>query len=58
MSFEVDTWVWMADEEEKYLPAQVTKNAFKPGEDGVVKTEDGEVSLARRNSALLWRDSD
>ena len=46
MSFEVDTWVWIEDEEEKFLPAQVTKSAFKPGEDGVVKTEDGEVSSA------------
>ena len=44
MSFEVDSWVWMEDEEEKFLPAQVAKSSFKPGEDGVVKTEDGEVS--------------
>jgi hypothetical protein len=45
MSFEVDSWVWMADEEEEYLPAQVAKSSFKPGEDGIVKTEDGEVSV-------------
>jgi hypothetical protein len=43
MSFEVDSWVWMADEEEEYLPAQVSKSSFKAGEDGIVKTEDGEV---------------
>jgi len=33
----------MADEEEEYLPAQVSKSSFKAGEDGVVKTEDGET---------------
>ena len=58
MSFEVDSWVWMEDEEEKFLPAQVAKTSFKPGEDGIVKTEDGEVSPTRENPALLWCDPD
>lgn len=36
------SWVWMPHEEEMYLPAKVTKS-FKPGDPGVVQTEDGEV---------------
>ena len=41
--FEADTWVWMADAEEQFLPAKVWKTGFSKGEDGKVKTEDGET---------------
>jgi hypothetical protein len=41
-AFEVDSWVWIQDETECYLPAKV-KHPFRPGEEGKVQTEDGEV---------------
>lgn len=42
LQFEVNSWVWLPDEKEMYLPAKVVK-PFKPGEEGDVKMEDGKV---------------
>ena len=39
--FEPGTWVWIADEKDRYLPAKVLK-AFQAGEPTTVRTEDGE----------------
>jgi len=40
--YEENSWVWKADDVEMYLPAKV-KSTFKQGEEGKVKTEDGET---------------
>eukprot|EP00937_MAST-01D_sp_MAST-1D-sp2_P004504 g4504.t1 len=42
VGIEAGSWVWMPDDEESVLPAQV-EESFKPGETAKVKTEDGEV---------------
>ena len=42
-AFEVDSWVWMPDDDEMYLPAKVHKAGFNKGDEGKVKTEDGET---------------
>ena len=42
-AFEVDSWVWMPDDDEMYLPAKVWKTGFNKGDEGKVKTEDGET---------------
>ena len=41
VKFEPGTWVWIADDKERYLPAKVVK-AFSAGEPTSVRTEDGE----------------
>lgn len=44
-TFDAGSWVWITDEQECYLPARVIV-PFKPGEEGRVQTEDGEVCAA------------
>eukprot|EP01038_Epipyxis_sp_PR26KG_P006281 gene6281-8649_t len=39
--YQPNSWVWIQDEEERYLPAKVLK-AFQKGEPTTVMTEDGE----------------
>jgi myosin heavy subunit len=52
-TFEANSWVWMAHEEERFLPAQVIK-PFKKGEPATVRTEDGEDhALTAAASAAL-----
>ena len=52
-SFEANSWVWMAHDEERYLPAQVIK-PFKKGDPATVRTEDGEDhKLSAAQSAAL-----
>ena len=46
-TFEVNSWVWVPDDREMYLPAKVMGN-FKPGEEGNVKFEDGKVCCGVR----------
>jgi len=39
--FEAGDWLWIEDEEERYLPAKAL-TSFKAGEPSTVRTEDGE----------------
>ena len=39
-----DSYVWMPDPEEMFIPAKVVKQTLYKGQAGTVKTEDGEVS--------------
>ena len=49
-AFEAGSWVWIPDEEQMHVPAKVL-GAFKAGEPGAVRTEDGEdVSLTPEQS--------
>jgi myosin heavy subunit len=49
---EVNSWVWITDPEECYLPAKVLKS-YTPGEETKVETEDGEEhKLDAKASAL------
>ena len=49
-TFEAGSWVWIPDEEQMHVPAKVL-GAFKAGEPGAVRTEDGEdVSLTPAQS--------
>ena len=42
ITYQPGNWVWIHDDEERYLPARVKKQ-FKKGDSGVVvMTEDGE----------------
>ncbi len=41
LKFEPGSWVWIEDEEERYLPAKVLKG-YSAGEPTIVETEDGE----------------
>lgn len=41
-SFEAGSWVWFPDAKEMFLPGKVQKS-FKPGAEGIVKTDDGKV---------------
>jgi translation initiation factor IF-1 len=41
MAIEIGSWVWVPDEEECVLPAQVIE--FLPGKSGKFKLEDGTV---------------
>jgi hypothetical protein len=45
-TFEANSWLWIPDDKEMYLPGKVLK-AFKPGEEGKVQYEDGKVKSAR-----------
>eukprot|EP01040_Poterioochromonas_malhamensis_P017567 gene17567-20230_t len=50
--FEPGSWVWIQDEEERFLPAKVLK-AFAKGEPATVMTEDGENrALTAQQSAV------
>eukprot|EP01035_Chromulina_nebulosa_P041486 gene41486-56122_t len=50
--FQPGNWVWIQDEEERYLPAKV-KKVFAKGEATTVQTEDGENrNLTAAESAL------
>ena len=49
--YDVGSWVWIEDEKERFLPAQV-KASFAPGEAATVMTDDGEkVTLTAAQSA-------
>jgi len=39
--FDVGDWLWIEDEEERFLPAKAL-TSFKAGEPATVRTEDGE----------------
>ena len=53
MSFEANSWVWLVDPEEKFLPAKVL-STFNRGESTVVLTEDGEKrKLSGDESSLV-----
>ena len=41
-AFEAGSWVWFADEDDGFLPGQVT-SSFHAGEVGSVTLQDGEV---------------
>lgn len=41
-TFEANSWVWVTDPKDMFLPAKVVKS-FKPGEEGQIKFEDGKV---------------
>lgn len=43
-TFAANSWVWLADAEECFIPVKV-KQAFKAGEPGVVLTEEGQVGM-------------
>ena len=50
--YDVGSYVWITDDKERFLPAQV-KQSFAPGEAASVLTDDGEkVSLTPAQSAL------
>jgi len=54
--FELNSWVWIEHDEEKYLPAKVLK-PFRQGEATIVMTEDGEnhkLSEASTLSVIEW----
>jgi myosin heavy subunit len=54
VTYELGSWVWIADEEQCYLPAKVSKSSFKAGLPGTVKTEDGEsVGLTAKQTGSL-----
>ena len=55
-TFEAGSWVWIPDEEQMHVPAKVL-GAFKAGEPGTVRTEDGEdVSLTPAQSKVHGRE--
>ena len=53
-TFEANSWVWVTDPKDMFLPAKVVKS-FKPGEEGTVKFEDGKVRPAPAPSSRPLR---
>jgi myosin heavy subunit len=49
-TFQPGQWVWITDEEERYLPAKVL-TGFKKGEPTTVLTEDGEKRKLDKNAS-------
>ena len=48
--FDANSWVWITDEKEMYLPVKIVK-PFRAGEEGRVKYEDGkEVTISAKVS--------
>jgi len=41
--FDANSWIWITDEKEMYLPVKIVK-PFRAGEEGQVKYEDGKVA--------------
>ena len=54
VKFEPGSWVWIEDDEEKYLPAKV-QSGFTAGEATTVRTEDGEDHKldAKQSAAVI-----
>jgi myosin heavy subunit len=56
-NFDAGSWVWVTDDKEMYLPVKVLK-AFKPGEEGKIKYEDGKEATidAKRSKDCVMMD--
>jgi len=56
-TFDGNSWIWVPDDKDMFLPGRVLK-AFKPGEEGKVKYEDGrEITIdAKRSKECIMMD--